>query len=71
MDKLSIDIKRAAEICSEIEEGSTFGHPGLQKASEEWAVASLKVYQKELLHKALAISIAISNFLGELESYQS
>jgi hypothetical protein len=45
-------------------------HPAnneLQKAAEDWAVFCLRNHTDELLDKGLAVSKAISNYLGELE----
>ena len=40
---------------------------GLQDACEAWAVHALQTYRGRLLHKALGVSEALSNFLTELQ----
>ena len=39
----------------------------LDKAAQNWAAASVRTFRDDLLKRALAISVAIAEFVSELE----
>jgi len=67
MEKLAEVLSNTADFWKDGAPGNP-GSEALQKAAEEWATASLKVFTGKLLGKALGISAAVANFLSELEA---
>ncbi len=56
------------ELAEAISENSPVVHPdAFRKAAKEWASAAIETYSGELLEKAMAVSVAMANFLNELE----
>lgn len=68
MERLAETISNTADMLKEADADSALppGCGPLQKAAEEWAVASLQTFTGELLSKALAVSAAMSNFISEM-----
>lgn len=68
MEKLAEVVRNTADLIKsgDVEQALPVGCGPLQKAAEEWAVASLRTFTGELLNKALGVSAAMSNFISEM-----
>ena len=60
------------ELCSSLEaiETAEKTEETLREAAIKWAGHSLKTYNNELLHRAMAISEALAQFVNEYETTQ-